>query len=270
MLRPMSTTPDRTPEGWDEASEGYDAAIARFTRLYAEEAVEAAGVGPGMEVLDVAAGSGAATLAAAERGARVLATDFAPRMLERLRERAEGNEAISTQVMDGQALDLPDEGFDAVTSVFGVIFFPDRVRGFSEMRRVLKPGGVASVMSWSVPERVPMVSVFGEAVRTANPGAPPPAEPPAVFSLSDPELFESELRAGGFADVRIQPITKTWELGTPEQFWDSFQGASPVVSDQSDPAAAEAVREAFVRIARDRYGENVRIDAEALLAVARK
>ncbi|MGH2738773.1 MAG: methyltransferase domain-containing protein, partial [Actinomycetota bacterium] len=84
----MSTTlpKDATPEGWDAAADAYDSAITGFTRLYAEEAVQLAGIRRGHQVLDVAAGPGAATFAAAAAGATVTATDFSPTMVQRLRE----------------------------------------------------------------------------------------------------------------------------------------------------------------------------------------
>jgi ubiquinone/menaquinone biosynthesis C-methylase UbiE len=124
-------SPQQRPESWTGGAAAYDAEFARFTGLYAEDALRLAGVGPGTRVLDVAAGSGALSLRAARLGAEVLATDFAPGMVEVVRARfaEEGHDSCSAAVMDGQALELADDSFDAALSMFGVIFFPDIARG---------------------------------------------------------------------------------------------------------------------------------------------
>lgn len=265
---------DATPEGWDAAADAYDQAITRFTRQYAEEAVKLAGIRPGHEVLDVAAGPGAATFAAVAAGATVTATDFSPEMIRRLREnlRRQGLDHVTAEVMDGQALDLPEDRFDAAVSLFGVIFFPDRAAGFRELHRVLKPGGRAVVAGWSTPDKVGMVSIFGDAARAAIPDLPRPAEPPPIYSLQDPERFRAELEAAGFRDVRIVPVVKTWTPGTPEEFWERWSGASPVFETlwEAYPDRRTAIRDEFLRLARERHGEDVRIDAEALMGVGTK
>ena len=94
-------------------------------------------------MLDVAAGTGALTLAAARTGAHVLATDFSPGMVARIAAANLPN--VEASVMDGQALDLADGCFDAVFSIFGVIMFPDWRKGLSEMGRVTRPGGPIAV-----------------------------------------------------------------------------------------------------------------------------
>lgn len=265
---------DATPEGWDAAAGAYDSAISRFTRLYADEAVRLAGIWPGHEVLDVAAGTGAATFVAAEAGASVTATDFSPEMIRRLRSNlaALGLDSVTAEVMDGQALDFPDDRFDSTLSVFGLIFFPDRAAGFRELHRVLKPGGRAVVAGWAGPERTPQLSLFGEAARAAIPDLPRPSHPPPVYSLRDPQTFAAEMRHAGFTDVRIVPVAMTWEVGTPERFWEGFHAATPIgmslLADHRE--RLPEIRAAFLGIVLDRYGEDVRIDAEALMGVGTK
>jgi ubiquinone/menaquinone biosynthesis C-methylase UbiE len=137
--------PDQGPPGWDAVSAGYERTFEPFTRQFALEALRLAGpLRPGAHVLDVGAGTGALALEAARAGAEVLAVDFAPAMVARVRRRFE-DEGLSqharTEVMDGQALALPDGCFDAALSNFAVIFFPDPVRGLNEMTACSGPAG---------------------------------------------------------------------------------------------------------------------------------
>src|SRR5690606_11409635 len=113
-------------------------------------------------VLDVAAGSGALSLPAARLGARVLAVDISPGMVERLaaRARAEGLANLETRVMDGHALELEDNTFDLAASQFGVMLFPDLPRGLSEMARVTRPGGRVLVVTFGPFEQVEFIGFF--------------------------------------------------------------------------------------------------------------
>ena len=137
---------------------GYDDAIAPIMRPFAITTLDLLGLAGGaarLRLLDVAAGTGVVAIEAARRGAEVLATDFAPGMVEVMRRRfaTEGLDARA-EVMDGQALSLDDESFDLGTSTFGLIFFPDPLAGLRELRRVLRPGGRAGIASWDMtPDR---------------------------------------------------------------------------------------------------------------------
>jgi ubiquinone/menaquinone biosynthesis C-methylase UbiE len=251
--------PDRTAQGWDAVVGPYDAAARAITGMYAAEAIELGGIRPGEKVLDVAAGTGAATFLLARRGASVVAVDYAASMIDRLREHiaTEGLTDVSAEVMDGGALDLPDDQFDAVTCIFGIIFYPDRAAGFSEMYRVLKPGGRAVVTGWSSPEKVPQIGWWGQAVKQAIPDLPPPASPPAVFSLADPDQFKAEMEQAGFEQVRIVPITNDIPIESPEKFWDDWHAASPVFTALigAQPDKKDAIRAALIDIIRAQVGD---------------
>jgi ubiquinone/menaquinone biosynthesis C-methylase UbiE len=120
-----------------------------FTSFYGQRAWELARIPGGAKVLDIAAGAGALALAAAQAGAQVLAVDFSPGMVEAVRAHRLPN--LSAEVMDGQALDLPDASFDAAFSLFGITLFPDWRKGLSEMARVVRPGGVGCIATWKEP-----------------------------------------------------------------------------------------------------------------------
>jgi ubiquinone/menaquinone biosynthesis C-methylase UbiE len=104
----------------------------------------------GERVLDVAAGNGNATLAAARRFARVTSTDYVPALLERGRRRAEADGLdVTFEVADAEALPYPDASFDVVLSTFGVMFAPDHERAAGELMRVCRPGGRIGLASWT-------------------------------------------------------------------------------------------------------------------------
>ena len=146
-------SPDQIPERWGDIASDYETAFEGLSSQYAADVVGLLDLRPGERVIDVAAGTGAFSLLAAQAGAEVLATDFAPGMIARLRERlgAAQLSGIRAEVMDGQSLEVPDATFDVSVSVLGLIFFPDIGRGLAELRRVLRMGGRSAVVCWGDP-----------------------------------------------------------------------------------------------------------------------
>jgi SAM-dependent methyltransferase len=127
------------------------AVIGATLQIVGELLSEAADVRAVHRVLDVAAGNGNATLAAARRFASVTSTDYVPALLERGRRRAqaEGLTGVSFEVADAEALPYPDASFDVVLSTFGVMFAPNHERAAAEMMRVCRPGGRIGLASWT-------------------------------------------------------------------------------------------------------------------------
>jgi ubiquinone/menaquinone biosynthesis C-methylase UbiE len=148
---------------------GNYAAVAERITEAGETIVERAGVEAGMDVLDVACGTGNATIPAAKAGARVTGLDFSPAMLEIARERA-ADAMVEIDFVEGDAQELPfeDASFDRVVSVFGHMFAPDHARTAAEMRRVLRPGGAITFACW-MPE-----GGVGRMMRTTAELVPPP------------------------------------------------------------------------------------------------
>jgi SAM-dependent methyltransferase len=163
------------------ASGAYDK-IGVTLQLVGETLCEAVDVGPGDRVLDVAAGNGNASLAAARRGAEVVASDYVPALLELARRRAdaEGLE-LTTEVADAEALPFPDASFDVVLSTFGVMFTPSQEAAAAELARVCRPSGRIGLASW-VPE-----GFIGELLRTVGRYVPPPAglRPPSLWGTQE-------------------------------------------------------------------------------------
>jgi SAM-dependent methyltransferase len=176
-------------------------------------------------VLDVATGPGTLALIAAAEGARVSALDFSPQMIEQLRRRAQGVPDLDVRVGDGQALPFADGAFDGAFSMFGLMFFPDRVRGFRELARVLRPGRRAVVSSWA-PFEGPFAHVM-EAIRTMLPGLP---FGQGKAPLGARDEMAAEMAAGGFARVDVHEVTHTLVAPSLDLFWSTVQRTTaPVV-----------------------------------------
>jgi ubiquinone/menaquinone biosynthesis C-methylase UbiE len=158
------------------------AAVAERVLEVGELILERVGADPGMDVLDVACGTGNATIPAARLGARVTGLDFSPELLAVARERA-ADAMVEIEWVEGDAGDLPfaDGSFDRVISTFGHMFAPDHARSGSEMRRVCRPGGKIGVCCWT-PE-----GTIGEMFRALGALSPPPdgTQPPVLWGTED-------------------------------------------------------------------------------------
>jgi SAM-dependent methyltransferase len=146
------------------------AVIGVTLQIVGEALAEAADVRAGEQVIDIAAGNGNATLAAAHRFARVTSTDYVPALLEKGRARvaAEGL-AVEFREADAEALPFADASFDVALSTFGIMFTPNHAQSASEMMRVLRPGGRAGMANWT-PE-----GFIGQLFKTIGKHVPPPA-----------------------------------------------------------------------------------------------
>jgi SAM-dependent methyltransferase len=200
-----TSSPLAVPEAWDLVVPEYVRELLPVFENFSRDALSRAAVGRGSRVVDVAAGPGTLSLLAAREGAKVTAVDFAPRMIAALRERAaEARLEIESLVGDGMALPLPDRTFDAAFSMFGLMFFPDRPRGFRELHRVLVPGGRAVVSSWIPFERSPVMNVVYKSFAELMNGGGAPRD--GLMPLSDPETCQREMSGAGFADVAVHEV----------------------------------------------------------------
>ncbi len=152
------------------------AIVGTTLQIVGERLAEAVDLCAGERVLDVAAGNGNATLAAARRFADVVSTDYVPALLDRGRERAEA-EGLHAEFLPADAEDLPfdDGSFDVALSTFGVMFTPDQERAAAELARVIRPGGRIGLANWT-PE-----GFIGQLLRTIGRYLPPPIKSPALW-----------------------------------------------------------------------------------------
>ena len=174
------------------------AIVGTTLQIVGESLAEAADVRAGELVLDVAAGNGNATLAAARRFAQVTSTDYVPALLDKghARARAEGL-AVHFQVADVEALPFADRHFDAVLSTFGAMFAPDHMRTASEMVRVVRNGGRIGMANWT-PE-----GFIGRLFKTIAAHVPPPA------GVISPALWGTEAHLHDLFGTRAARIDVT-------------------------------------------------------------
>jgi SAM-dependent methyltransferase len=166
-IRDLAALKTRQHAAW---SSGDYAIVGTTLQIVGEELCEALDLRPGQSILDVAAGNGNATLAAARRWCDVVSTDYVPSLLERgqLRAKAEGL-PVEFKVADAEALPFADAAFDIVVSTFGVMFTPDQDKAASELLRVCKGGGKIGLANWT-PE-----GFIGQLFKTLGKYLPPPA-----------------------------------------------------------------------------------------------
>ena len=192
-------------------------AVAALIHPIAEELVQAADLSAGTTVLDVAAGTGNAALAAARCGCQVTASDYVTGLLDRARARAEAEHLpLTCEVADAENLPYPDGHFDAVLSVVGAMFAPDQERTAAELARVCRSGGTIAMANWA-PD-----GFIGELFRTVGRRVPPPP------GIRGPVEWGSEGRVRElFADrvhtVRAVPRTFVFRFTSAEAFADFFR-----------------------------------------------
>lgn len=212
-----------TRQQWEDAAEAWDRwgpTLEAWLGAATTRMLDAAGVGEGAQVLDVAAGAGGQTLAAARRAGakgRVVATDISPTILTYAAKAAAdaGLTNVEAVEADGERLDSLEPGsFDSVISRVGLIYFPDQQAALRGMHRALRPGGRIAAIVYSTPDRNEFfslpVSIIRE--RAALP-APQPGQP-GPFSLGAAGTLADTLQQAGFRDVTVEVVPSPLHLAT--------------------------------------------------------
>jgi SAM-dependent methyltransferase len=207
----------------DEAASAYDRAFAHVTTHFLPFLLEAARVAPGQRVLDTATGTGIAAEAAlglVGATGHVTATDYAPAMVERARERLGQFSNASVAVEDGQAMGFEAERFDAVTCSLGLMFFPSPAHGVTEFHRVLRPGGWAAASVLTTPDR----SYNGRINVVIARRQPALAEATArTFSLGDESRLRALFEQAGFRSVEVTTVTHRFVLPSFDAYFSPFE-----------------------------------------------
>ena len=208
---------------WENAAEAWDrwsALLGRWLGPATEAMLDAARVGPGSRVLDIAAGAGEQTLAAARRvgpTGHVLATDISPTILRYAKAAAQaaGLANVETRELDGERHDmLPAASFDAAISRVGLIYFPDQQRALAGIRHALRPGGRFAAVVYSTPEKNPFFALPVGIIRRRAQLPPPLPGQPGPFSLGGEGVLARTLEQAGLRDVKVDKVDSPLRLPT--------------------------------------------------------
>ena len=216
----QTATPDltalkaRQQAAW---SSGNYAVVGTTLQIVGEQLCEALDLRSGSKVLDVAAGNGMVSLAAARRWCDVTSTDYVPALLEcgRTRAAAEGF-SIQFQEADAESLPFADASFDVVVSTFGVMFTPNQMQAAAELTRVCKPKGRIGLANWT-PD-----GFIGQVFKTLGKYLPPPAgaKSPALWGTRAAleEMFNTQATS-----IKAEPRMFNFRYRSPENFLDIFK-----------------------------------------------
>jgi SAM-dependent methyltransferase len=193
-------------------SSGDYAVVGTTLQIVGEELCESLDLRSGQKVLDVAAGNGNVSLAAARRWCEVVSTDYVPSLLERGRARASADGlTIEFREADAEALPFADNAFDAVVSTFGVMFAPNQEQAAAELLRVCKPGGKIGLANWT-PE-----GLIGQVFKTLGKHLPPPAgaKSPALGGTRE---GLTDMFGAAAASIVIESRVFNFRYRSPEHF----------------------------------------------------
>ncbi len=252
-----------TRQQWEDAAEAWHRWGPTLEAWLGEATgrmLDAAGVANGSQVLDVAAGAGGQTLAAARRvgpTGHVVATDISPSILTYAAKAAAeaGLTNVETVEADGERLEsFAASSFDAVISRVGLIYFPDQQQALAGMRRVLRDGGRLAAVVYSTPDRNQFFSLPVSIIRERAQLPPPQPGQPGPFSLGGPGVLEEALTIAGFRDVTVEAVPAPLRLTSASECVrferDSFGALHQMLAgmpEQDRPAVWDQIEQALRR-----------------------
>jgi SAM-dependent methyltransferase len=278
------TSKPNSEEGWGSqyrlvASEKWKAKSAAMGQPVTDALVEYAQPAAGMQVLDLASGTGEPAISLALRvgtQGHVTALDLSAELLQIAAQRAQarGLSNFTTRVADAHSLPFPDSSFDLATSRFGVMFFRDPSLAFRELRRVLRPGARACFLAWGSFDQPYWKSMIGVVHKHVGGPLLEPGDPDP-FRYADPGSLSAVLRNSGFIHVEEEVKTLPWSWPGPvEEVWEQVQAVSvpfrPVLERMPAEQWPQIHAEVHESVRRYFDGEKVAFGASVVLASGRK
>lgn len=224
---------------WDSVAEGWRKwwpTLEARAHHVSDLLVELAGVQNNHKVLDVATGIGEPAVTAARKvgsGGQVIAADQSPGMLAIARERAAqaGLTNIEFREVDGEALNFPDESFDAILCRWGLMFMPNVAAAIKGFRDLLVPGGKLATAVWGEPADVPALSMPMGIIKAVLNPPPSPPESPTLFKLGTPGVLEQAFMDGGLTVTRTDSTIVDFNFESSQDYVTFMQEvASPIIA----------------------------------------
>ncbi len=270
---------------WNEYAAGWQAWDAQFEVFWqgvTQLLLAALDPQPGMQILDVASGTGQPALTLAPMvgpTGSVTGVDLAGAMVTAASEnaRTRGVSNVTFQEAAAEMLPFADASFDAVSCRCGVIYFADVERGLREMQRVLKPGGRAVITAWGPPDRYAAGKTRDVLNRYLPPSPPPELGAPNMYRFAQAGTLTAELEAAGFGEVQeeTQIIPAAWP-GRAENRWRAYVDVFPGLRRRLDSLSAEQRENldqemlAVIREDEDQERGQINLTSAIVLAVARR
>jgi ubiquinone/menaquinone biosynthesis C-methylase UbiE len=269
---------ERSRAIWDEMAPGWERQndlIWRASEALAHWMVDALDPSPGQTVLDIAAGPGNTGFLAAERGARLISTDFAAEMtaVAARAAKARGLDNVECRQLDAEKMDLPDASVDGILCRWGYMLMQDPSAALRESKRVLRASGKLVLSVWGPPEANPWVTI--PVVVAVKRGLTEPADaraPGGMFSMADENGVRAMLRDAKFQSIELSTFPITWQFNAFENLWSFYTELAGAVAAlvKSAPSDTLAAFKDAVRAAADEYktGSGYTIPGEVLNGVA--
>jgi len=271
-----------TRQQWEDAAGAWHRwgpALEDWLGEATERMLDAASITSGSRVVDVAAGAGGQSLAAARRvgpTGYVLATDISPTILTYAAKSAAdaGLSNLDTLAVDGEELDVEEGSFDAVISRVGLIYFPDQQRALAGMRRALRPGGRLAAIVYSTPDHNEFFSIPIGIIRRRAQLPPPLPGQPGPFSLGQPGVVEAAFVQAGFHDVSVATVVAPVRMPSAADCVrferDSFGALHQMLAGLSVPEREQAWAEIERELRRFQADTGFEGPCEMLVASGRK
>lgn len=272
---------EQQEESWNKFSSGWkkwDNLVMDFLRPVGNEIIRMIDPKDGMQVLDVASGTGepGITIASMLNGGKVQLTDISENMLVIARENATRRGIHNIEIFAGDACELPfaDNTFDAISCRFGFMFFPDMLMATKEMVRVLKPGGRIAVSVWNVPEKNFWVTVtMGAISRNMELQAPPPGAP-GIFRCAGDNLMFDLFSKAGLKNISQSEVAGKLNCKTIDVYWGmQTEVAAPVAAALNNASLAmkeKIKREVYQAVAEKYPDGDIVFDSSALVICGEK
>jgi SAM-dependent methyltransferase len=256
--------------GWERAAGGYEASFATATRQFIPALLDAAAVGAGRSVLDVACGPGFVAAGAAERGAEVRGLDFSAAMLGVARGRHPG---IVFDQGDAEALPYSDTRFDAVVSNFGIHHVPRPIMALRQAHRVLRTGGLLAFTIWATPgENIAWKLVFDAVRRCGDMSASRAPAPGGGFGT--PDDCVAALEKAGFTGIGSRKLTGLWRQADGQALLGALRSGTARMAALIEAQPADAIPAIVEEINREaaayRDADGLAIPMAAFVAYGRK